>query len=737
MKARVLKAPAGLGKTRLYAAIIARDAGVKIWEVYCATIALAEELRVAIQAENPRVRVQLILGRTQELRPGIPLCQRAALAEEVSKAGLPVFQSICRQNAGPGQPPIKCPHYDKCHYIQQFGRADVYIYTHAHLQRERGPLEVENWWPQEVLIDESFVMSMYEPIEIPITMLQDPRLPPEASALCRDIAAAASAGLPLWPRLQAASRGRPSELNKAIKALSKVPTLTPSSHESALRKDLKRQPNLRPVAQMLTQLKAEMRARPGAEPQSIEWNTARSRLVLHYRHSISRFQPRHGGLAPRITILDASADEQLISRFFEVEQFEALRVERNAHVIQCSSTRGSTTSLVPARNKDKASRAKAQQRLGELEALIKRLVSDGNKVLVVGPSEITGNPNKGKRPLLRIPRQISTRVVLAHFNAVRGVDAWKDCDVAVIVGRNEPPVAAVEGIGRALHHDAPNPLHLPGEWTVERRGYRLTSGSKGVDTVVHRDRRIQAVLEQMRECESVQAIDRLRLVHATEPKLVYVLSNIPLDLDVDELRTWGEIMHGTRLEQAWDRGHGVLPLSADWLAARHPDLWPSEGAAKKDVQRWGAKKGQISNGVFIRNLSPLAYQYKRPSARSWSVCLSTLTSAGEVQAELKRLLGSDVQVRNPAHAASAGQPQPVTTAPRSALAAGRPGSAGHRAPGRQRGRLATGSPAGTAPACAPVPGSPTPSPPGRPAPGPSGRPPEGPKSRPGARFRAG
>jgi len=35
----------------------------------------------------------------------------------------------------------------------------------------------------------------------------------------------------------------------------------------------------------------------------------------------------------------------------------------------------------------------------------------------------------------------------------------------------------------------------------------------GVDVVVHPDQRVQAVHEQLREHESQQAIDRLRLVH--------------------------------------------------------------------------------------------------------------------------------------------------------------------------------------------------------------------------------
>jgi hypothetical protein len=58
---------------------------------------------------------------------------------------------------------------------------------------------------------------------------------------------------------------------------------------------------------------------------------------------------------------------------------------------------------------------------------------------------------------------------------------------------------------------------------------------------VHPDRRVQAVVEQVREAEMVQAIDRLRLIHSEREKLVLILCNIPLDLPIDELVTWREL----------------------------------------------------------------------------------------------------------------------------------------------------------------------------------------------------
>lgn len=171
-------------------------------------------------------------------------------------------------------------------------------------------------------------------------------------------------------------------------------------------------------------------------------------------------------------------------------------------------------------------------------------------------------------------------VDLAHFNAIRGIDGWKDHDAIVVIGRNEPPIEEVEAIARCVFLTDKVPLQFAGEWTVEERGYRLKSGQFGVEVVRHPDPRVQAILEQLREGESQQAIDRLRLVHAATPKRVYLLSNIALDIDVDQVVTWDEMMNGGgRIEQAWNTLQGVMPLAPAWLATQFPHLWKTVDAA--------------------------------------------------------------------------------------------------------------------------------------------------------------
>src|SRR5215470_12050502 len=102
------------------------------------------------------------------------------------------------------------------------------------------------------------------------------------------------------------------------------------------------------------------------------------------------------------------------------------------------------------------------------------------------------------------------------------------------------------------------------------RSYTMRDNSRReVRVKVHPDRRVQAVIEQIREAEMLQAIDRLRLIHSPRKKTVVILCNIPLDIPVDALVTWRELVGDGRLAQALEaceeNGWEALPLAAKEL----------------------------------------------------------------------------------------------------------------------------------------------------------------------------
>lgn len=597
------------------------------------THALAQEWRQKVLGFNPSRRVAVIYGRDFEVQPSVSLCQRQAQAAKLINAGISVYPNLCLRRGGPGLPPDVCPQYSGCGYISQFMNADVLIFTHAHLPLDRGLLDER--MPSLVIIDEAFHKSLIDEIKVPIALLTHPLMPSPAMSLCRDVVMALTSGAPLDLRF-AAARGPRGELNAAIAALEASPSLLPSQPPLVQLAVLAGRVNYMPVVKLLRQLDRELTVR--AVPQSVTFDK-HGDLVLHHKREVTRFA-RAKEPDPQIIILDAGADIRIVEQFFPGATMDSMDLPRNAYVVQCHSTTCSTTSLVPSKNADPASAARAQTRLQEIEALVARLALGGTKVLVVGPTAVVGNPKTQQQPLIPVPAGCE----FAHFNALRGIDRWKDFDVVVIIGRNQPPTVAVENMARAIFLMDPMPLRLGGKWTIHKRGYRMRAGQRGVNVQVHPDSRVQAIQEQIREGESLQAVDRIRLVHSAQQKTVILLSNLVLDIDVDETRNWADLVHGSRMEQALVAGNGTLPLNPVWLAAKFTSLWPTAAAAKKDIGR-GLQRGQISNSISIGKMSLSKYQYRLPRQRRWSQCLSVHTDAKSVALDLEALVGSTVTVR--------------------------------------------------------------------------------------------
>jgi broad specificity phosphatase PhoE len=118
----------------------------------------------------------------------------------------------------------------------------------------------------------------------------------------------------------------------------------------------------------------------------------------------------------------------------------------------------------------------------------------------------------------------------------------------------------------------------------------------------------------------IQAIDRLRLIHNEKRKTVYILCSIPLDLPIDELVTWKQLIGDRRLADALaecdERGWDALPLAAKELSRLFPDLW----ATKKAAERWIVKNPPEAYRDIIRVWGVLN-TYRPPGQTSWSKAL--------------------------------------------------------------------------------------------------------------------
>jgi len=196
----------------------------------------------------------------------------------------------------------------------------------------------------------------------------------------------------------------------------------------------------------------------------------------------------------------------------------------------------------------------------------------------------------------------------------------------------------------AIWYDAKRPIRQirqdgrgQAQYPYRERQYTIRDGTRRQGRVrVHPDRRVQAVVEQVREAEMVQAIDRLRLIHSEREKTVVILCNIPLDIPVDELVTWRELTGDGRLLKALEiceeNGWEALPLAAKELTRLFPELW----STRKAAEDW-ARKNPLNPCISIIRLWGVLNTYRPPGQTSWSKAL--VRHGAEARVALAKVLG--------------------------------------------------------------------------------------------------
>ena len=254
---------------------------------------------------------------------------------------------------------------------------------------------------------------------------------------------------------------------------------------------------------------------------------------------------------------------------------ERFAVPRNAEVWQVTSKTFSRQSITGT---DRRGHPISPKKMSEA-ARLRRQVLDLLKML---PGDVLLVTYKAAEEVLQpdLPPHVQT----AHFGALRGLNSYEHCETAVVMGREQPSAQAIEALTRPFCTTDPEPFIPIGEYVPQSRGRRMRNGGANVVEVqVHPDPRCQAMLEQVREAEIAQAVDRVRPVF--NRRRIIVLTNIALDLTVDHALTWPALRPG-KFAYAFAQ-HGVLPLSAGDLRRGFPSLWPSENTAKSDLSRSG------------------------------------------------------------------------------------------------------------------------------------------------------
>ena len=578
---------------------------------------LANELVERVRREAPELRTVVIQGRSSGAEP---FCAKASLSEQVALAGFNVMTTLCRGKVNGIEE--QCEFAAECRYLAQFrdtGHA-IRMFTHAGMFTQRNQALPT---PHVIVVDESFWRNAVVHCRLALDRLTEAgrwRCRPRKGKSKRKAEDRMLEAEDIAIRVRnALLDGRdPRDVVSAAECRAVAiiewgsrtgPGITPGQELREQERRWSRWCQDECVkAARFWDLLADEYQHPGRAMQRIELERDAPTKDGDPRHLLHLYHRRELKL-PRVPVLllDADLSSIIADKFMPGIQVVDIPVRQLAHVVQVTDR---TCSKAFLRSGDDADR-RPQRRLDELQRAVVRLLAGGGLLVTY----------KSVLEQMRLPPAIET----LHFGNLRGRDLFKNLNVAVIAGRLEPDALSVERMTRAIFGDEAEPIvaHAPdargvARYITEERRYRMVGGRAGpaVSVSVHSDPRAQAILEQIRECELLQAIARLRLVHRAERAAVYVVTSIPLDLEVSELTTW-EALIRDRGAEACFRWGGVWLTSPSEQSRCAPDLWATPAAAKQ----WGSKKG-VSN-CYKKNFISGSYPFQHypawrctPPARS-------------------------------------------------------------------------------------------------------------------------
>lgn len=293
-----------------------------------------------------------------------------------------------------------------------------------------------------------------------------------------------------------------------------------------------------------------------------------------------------GGQGP-ILHLDATLRPDLVTPFIPDITVEPplMATEPHVHVRQVLGAPTSANALTPLPNAPLRQRDAAAVHLREIATLIAlraialrgRSPAPPDLLVIAQKAAIAALGTHG------LPRNVA----VAHFNALSGMDGWRDVAGLMVIGRTLPAPATVESIAAAVTNRVPTTSRGEVEWwyaSTERQINLADGGVHPVSGEVHDDPTAEAARWSICEGELIQALGRGRGVNRTadNPLEIDLLTDVVLPVPVDEVLTWDEVRPSRHDMMA---AVGVELENAADMAKAFPELWPSHDAARQERAR--------------------------------------------------------------------------------------------------------------------------------------------------------
>jgi putative DNA primase/helicase len=215
----------------------------------------------------------------------------------------------------------------------------------------------------------------------------------------------------------------------------------------------------------------------------------------------------------------------------------------------------------------------------------------------VGRAETLVVAQKGYADWLR-QQQLPDNIHIAHFNALSGLDEFRDVRLLIVDGRTAPPPAVIEPLAGALS-GVPAPTVLkptqyqnakqiaPAQWWWHRISHEPEPGVC-IKCDHHPDPLVEDLRWQSCEANELQAIGRARAINRTvaDPVDIDILADVRLPIRLDDVERWQEpsafaVMLATE---------GIVLNSPIDMVKVRPDLWASSRTAERAVREVGGSR---------------------------------------------------------------------------------------------------------------------------------------------------
>ena len=206
-------------------------------------------------------------------------------------------------------------------------------------------------------------------------------------------------------------------------------------------------------------------------------------------------------------------------------------------------------------------------------------------------------------------------ITLAHFNAVAGLDGFKNVRLVIVIGRTLPRIEDVEAsVGVITGMEAgkiPKPVNGKPSWySRPTLAIRMADGSgRAIEGDRHPDPLTEALRWQICEAGSLQAIGRARAVNrtASNPVHIEIWSDLVLPVTVDEVAQWKDIPSGSEIVMLMD---GIFLESSSDMSSCWAHEWPTEESAKQ----WRKRRArcQIPIETLYKEMTPCSFRYQCP-----------------------------------------------------------------------------------------------------------------------------